>query len=55
MVDYDFFSPAAVPGRHDVIALGMVLHDWGLPRKMQLLRKVRGAGRVWLSGWVVGW
>ncbi|PNW83718.1 hypothetical protein CHLRE_05g240400v5 [Chlamydomonas reinhardtii] len=43
VVDYDFFSPAAVPGRHDVIALGMVLHDWGLPRKMQLLRKAYAA------------
>ncbi|KAG2440664.1 hypothetical protein HYH02_010243 [Chlamydomonas schloesseri] len=43
VVDYDFFSDAPVPGRHDVITLGMVLHDWGLPRKMQLLRKAYAA------------
>ncbi|KAG2425467.1 hypothetical protein HXX76_013677 [Chlamydomonas incerta] len=43
VVDYDFFSDDPVPGRHDVIALGMVLHDWGLPRKMALLRKAFAA------------
>lgn len=42
VADLDFFSPDPLPPgpRHDVLTLGMVLHDWGLDKKMLLLRKV---------------
>ncbi len=42
VADLDFFGPKPLPLGHDVLTLGMVLHDWGLPRKMGLLRKARG-------------
>ncbi|PNH08238.1 Tetracenomycin polyketide synthesis 8-O-methyl transferase tcmO [Tetrabaena socialis] len=41
--DYDFFSPDPVPGAHDVLTLGMVLHDWGLDKKLLLMRKAHAA------------
>ncbi|GLI65825.1 hypothetical protein VaNZ11_009454 [Volvox africanus] len=41
--DYDFFSPDPVPGRHDVLTYGMVLHDWGIDKKMLLMRKAFNA------------
>ena len=39
LTDFDFFGEAAFPLGHDVITLGMVLHDWGLPRKLLLMRR----------------
>ncbi len=30
--DLDFFSEEPFPVGHDVITMGMVLHDWGMPR-----------------------
>lgn len=42
VVDFDFFSEDPFPsGQHDVITMGMVLHDWGLEKKLRLIRKVR--------------
>lgn len=45
VADLDFFSPDPLPPgpRHDVLTLGMVLHDWGLDKKMLLLRKAHAA------------
>ncbi|KAG2488417.1 hypothetical protein HYH03_013101 [Edaphochlamys debaryana] len=43
VADLDFFSPSPLPGGHDVLTLGMVLHDWGIDRKMLLLRKAYAA------------
>ncbi|KXZ45540.1 hypothetical protein GPECTOR_53g126 [Gonium pectorale] len=43
VVDYDFFSPDPVPAGHDVLTYGMVLHDWGLDKKILLLRKAYAA------------
>lgn len=37
--DWDFFSEQPFPSGHDVVAFGMVLHDWGEARKRQLVRK----------------
>ncbi|GLC40063.1 hypothetical protein PLESTM_000987900 [Pleodorina starrii] len=37
--DYDFFSSEAVPAGHDVLTYGMVLHDWGIDKKLLLMRK----------------
>ncbi|GAX76973.1 hypothetical protein CEUSTIGMA_g4420.t1 [Chlamydomonas eustigma] len=34
--DIDFFSELPLPKGHDVITMGMMLHDWGLPRKHSL-------------------
>lgn len=50
--DWDFFSDAPFPLGHDVITMGMVLHDWGLARKKLLMRKVRGGwgGCPWPRG-----
>ena len=36
----DFFKEA-LPGA-DVVAMGMILHDWGLPKKKLLMKKVAG-------------
>lgn len=44
VVDLDLFGPEPLPRGHDVLTLSMVLHDWGLPRKMLLMRKVRPTG-----------
>jgi len=42
---HDFFSSQPFPAGHDVITMSMVLHDWGLAKKQQLIAKV-GAGRA---------
>jgi hypothetical protein len=39
VADHDFCSDAPFPPGHDVIAMGMVLHDWGRARKEELIRK----------------
>ena len=39
LADFDFFGEATFPLGHDVITLGMVLHDWGMPRKLLLMRR----------------
>lgn len=40
----NFFTEPAFPTGYDVIVMGFILHDWGLPRKMMLMKKVRGVG-----------
>lgn len=37
--DIDFFSDKPFPS-HDVITMGMILHDWGLEKKKLLMKKV---------------
>lgn len=39
VLDVDFFDDSPFP-KHDVITMGMILHDWGLQKKKLLLRKV---------------
>lgn len=41
VADWDFFSDAPFPAGHDVISMGMVLHDWGRDKKRALMAKVR--------------
>ncbi|EFJ45789.1 hypothetical protein VOLCADRAFT_121144 [Volvox carteri f. nagariensis] len=41
--DYDFFSPDPIPAGHDVLTYGMVLHDWGIDKKLLLMRKASRA------------
>ena len=54
--DCEFFSDRPFPTGHDVITMGMVLHDWGLPKKLHLMRRCGfcpGGGRVvlvWSQG-----
>eukprot|EP00775_Hariotina_reticulata_P009279 gene9279-9444_t len=36
--DFDFFKAAAFPA-FDVITMGMILHDWGLQKKLLLMQK----------------
>ncbi|KAG1668610.1 hypothetical protein FOA52_001479 [Chlamydomonas sp. UWO 241] len=43
VADHDFCSDAPFPLGHDMIAMGMVLHDWGLARKEELIRKAYAA------------
>ncbi|WIA41050.1 hypothetical protein OEZ86_004686 [Tetradesmus obliquus] len=38
VLDVDFFDDSPFP-KHDVITMGMILHDWGLQKKKLLLRK----------------
>lgn len=44
VADLDFFEQD-FPTGHDVIAMGMVLHDWGLEKKKLLMRKASGGCR----------
>ena len=37
--DFDFFGDRPFPLGHDVITMGMVLHDWGLPKKLLLMQR----------------
>lgn len=37
----NFFTAPEFPKGYDVITMGFILHDWGLPRKMMLMKKVR--------------
>jgi hypothetical protein len=37
--DVDFFDATPFPA-FDVITMGMILHDWGLQKKLLLMRKV---------------
>lgn len=39
MQDWDFFSAEPFP-HHDVITMGMILHDWGMDKKKKLIAKV---------------
>lgn len=36
----NFFTEPSFPSGYDVITMGFILHDWGLPRKMMLMKKV---------------
>ncbi|KAL6764279.1 S-adenosyl-L-methionine-dependent methyltransferase [Haematococcus lacustris] len=42
VLDLDFFSPDPFPAA-DVVIMGMVLHDWGLAKKVMLMRKALAA------------
>ena len=44
-IDFADPFPAA-----DIILLGMILHDWGLPKKQLLIRKVPGRDRMRAGG-----
>lgn len=46
--DHDFFSNVPFP-QSDIITMGMVLHDWGLPNKRLLIKKVMdNTQTVWM-------
>lgn len=39
VADIDFFDSQPFPS-FDVVTMGMILHDWGLPKKQLLMQKV---------------
>ncbi len=39
---FNFFTEPVFPTGYDVITMGFILHDWGIEKKLSLMKKVRG-------------
>lgn len=48
----NFFKEPSFPSGYDVITMGFILHDWGLPRKMMLMKKVGNCCTVLHASWI---